>query len=296
MKLLEVLKEAGCHPRNYGSYLTCSAKYRGGNDPGSVGVYLNKNIAKDFVTGKTFSIEDFLKETLGIKDPSRLNSILSENGSYFCLDQSEVDPFQNVVRYFSDNEIEKLKADTSYWENRGISKKTVSVFLGGVCETGKMYNRYVFPIFDARKKIQGFSGRDISGKSQIKWKHVGMKTEWAYPFIFNHHIIRESRQLILVESIGDMLSLWESGVRNAGVTFGTDINRGLLKAIIRLDPSEIIIATNNDKNFAGQRASRKIYKKLSEFFDASQLKIRLPFKNDFGEQTIEENIEWKNKI
>ena len=121
MKLLEVLKEAGCHPRNYGSYLTCSAKYRGGNDPGSVGVYLNKNIAKDFVTGKTFSIEDFLKETLGIKDPSRLNSILSENGSYFCLDQSEVDPFQNVVRYFSDNEIEKLKADTSYWENRGIS-------------------------------------------------------------------------------------------------------------------------------------------------------------------------------
>ena len=123
-----------------------------------------------------------------------------------------------------------------------------------------------------------------------------MKTEWAYPFIFNHHIIRESRQLILVESIGDMLSLWESGVRNAGVTFGTDINRGLLKAIIRLDPSEIIIATNNDKNFAGQRASRKIYKKLSEFFDASQLKIRLPFKNDFGEQTIEENIEWKNKI
>lgn len=296
MKIIEVLKDAGCSPRSYGTYLTCSAKYRGGNDPGSVGIYLTKNIAKDFVTGRVFSIEDFLKCTLLTQDPKSLRGILDENSFYSSSDEQAEDPFLEAVRYFPDSEINNLIPDHRYWETRGISQSTLSVFRGGICESGKMYKRYVFPIFDSRKKILGFSGRDLSGQSKIKWKHVGAKNEWAYPFIFNYHLIKQSQELILVESIGDMLSLWEGGIKNTGVTFGTDIGRGLLKAIIKLDPKSIVIATNNDRNFAGQKASKKIYQKLSEFFDTEQLKIKLPIKNDFGEQTKEENLKWKNSI
>ncbi len=297
MKIIEILKNAGCNPRNYGSYLTCTAKYRGGNDPGSVGIYLNKNIAKDFVTGRVFCIPDFLQETLGIKDKNIINNLIEGDSSILHFSGGDDDdPFKNTVRYFPNEEMLNLESDHSYWNGRGISAETLSIFLGGKCKNGKMYDRYVFPIFDARKKIQGFSGRDISGKSKIKWKHIGAKSEWAYPFIFNHQIIRNSKELILVESIGDMLSLWESGIKNTGVTFGTDIGKGLLKSIIRLDPSKIVIATNNDKNFAGQNASKRIRNKLLNFFDENQVIIKLPFKNDFGEQTKIENQEWKNSI
>jgi hypothetical protein len=298
MKLLELLKDAGCNPRNYGTYLTCTARYRGGDDPGSVGIYLQNNIVKDFVTGHVFSLEEFLKLTLKLKDIKQVEQILEDKAKYYCGFNNDIeDPLNKSIKYYSYDDIVNLKQDGSYWNNRNISDETLKVFEGGLCTEGKMFQRYVFPILDARKKIQGFSGRDVTGKSKIKWKHIGKKNEWAYPFIFNHQIIRELKQLILVESIGDMLSLWESGIKNTGITFGTEAGGGLLKAITRLNPEKIIIATNNDENRAGQKAATRIRSTLIDsFFDPAQIHIYHPFKNDFGDQTVEENKEWYSSL
>lgn len=298
MRLLELLKDAGCNPRNYGTYLTCAASYRGGDDPGSVGIYLQNNIVKDFVTGHVFSLEEFLKLTLKLKDVKQVEQILEDKARYYCGFNNDIeDPLNKSIKYYSYDDIVNLKQDGSYWNNRNISDETLKVFEGGLCTEGKMFQRYVFPILDARKKIQGFSGRDVTGKSKIKWKHIGKKNEWAYPFIFNHQIIRELKQLILVESIGDMLSLWESGIKNTGITFGTEAGGGLLKAITRLNPEKIIIATNNDENRAGQKAATRIRSTLIDsFFDPAQIHIYHPFKNDFGDQTVEENKEWYSGI
>jgi len=297
MRLLELLKDAGCKPRNYGSYLTCTASYRGGDDPGSVGIYLQNNIVKDFVTGSIFSLEEFLKLTLKLKDLKQVEQILEDKAKYYTGFNNDIeDPFNKSAKYYSNNDIVNFKQDGSYWHRRGISDETLKVFQGGLCTEGKMFQRYVFPIFDARKKIQGFSGRDATGKSKIKWKHIGRRNEWAYPFIFNHQFIKETKQLILVESIGDMLSLWESGIKNTGITFGTEAGGGLLKAMVRLDPDSIVIATNNDENRAGQKAAIKIRSTLLEFFDPAQIFTYHPYKNDFGDQTIEENKEWYSNI
>jgi hypothetical protein len=298
MRLLELLKDAGCNPRNYGAYITCSARYRGGDDPGSVSIYLQNNIVKDFVTGHVFSLEEFLKLTLKLKDIKQVEQILEDKAKYYGGFTNNIeDPLNKSIKYYSYDDIVNLKQDGSYWNRRGISNETLNVFNGGLCLEGKMYQRYVFPIFDARKKIQGFSGRDVSGKSNIKWKHIGRKNEWAYPFIFNHQFIRELKQIILVESIGDMLSLWESGIKNTGITFGTDAGGGLIKAITRLDPNQIVIATNNDENRAGQKAAMKIRSTLIDsFFDPAQIHIFHPFKNDFGDQSIEENRDWYSQL
>jgi hypothetical protein len=297
MRLLELLKDAGCNPRHYGTYLTCTARYRGGDDPGSVGIYLQNNIVKDFVTGHVFSLEEFLKLTLKLKDIKQVEQILEDKAKYYTGFNNDIeDPFNKSAKYYSNDDIVDLKQDGSYWNRRGISNETLKIFQGGLCTEGKMYQRYVFPIFDSRKKIQGFSGRDVTGKSKIKWKHIGRKNEWAYPFIFSHKYIKETKQLILVESIGDMLSLWESGIKNTGITFGTEAGGGLLKAIIRLDPDQIVIATNNDENKAGQKAATKIRSTFVEFFDPAQILIYHPFKNDFGDQTVEENKEWYSSI
>jgi hypothetical protein len=65
---------------------------------------------------------------------------------------------------------------------------------------------------------------------------------------------------------------------------------------LRLDPKNIIIATNNDTNQAGQKAAQGIRGKLTEFFDDNQIKIAHPIKNDFGEQDHEENVNWYNNL
>ena len=87
----------------------------------------------------------------------------------------------------------------------------------------KLYNRYVFPIWDTNtSRVLGFTGRDISNKHPLKWKILGKKSDWLYPFFCNKKYIKETNQIILVESIGDMLALWENGIMNSIVTFGTE--------------------------------------------------------------------------
>jgi hypothetical protein len=245
------------------------------------------------------SIEEFLKKTLNLKSQEQLEKILTGTKEYYssCFaDQDNEDPFAKTTKYYSNDDTISLDKDSSYWQGRGVKESALEIFEGGVCKSGKMENRYVFPIFNSRKKIEGFSGRDITGKSKIKWKHIGKKNDWAYPLYFSHKYITESNEIILVESIGDMLSLWQTGINNVGITFGTDIGSGLLKAILRLDPKRIIIATNNDINQAGQKAAQKMFKKLGEFFDPEQIIISHPIKNDFGEQSFEENLLWYKNL
>lgn len=122
MKLLEILKDAGCNPRNYGSYLTCSASYRGGNDPGSVAIYLQTNIVKDFVTGHSFSLEEFLKLTLRLKDVKQVEKILEDKARYYTgFSNNLEDPFNKGTKYYSNDDLIDLKEDYSYWNRRGFS-------------------------------------------------------------------------------------------------------------------------------------------------------------------------------
>ena len=74
-----------------------------------------------------------------------------------------------------------------------------------------MQNRYVFPIFDNKNNIIGLSGRKLEAKSnRPKWIHYGKKSKWIYPSFVNKNYIKDKEEVILVESIGDMLSLWEA--------------------------------------------------------------------------------------
>ena len=164
-----------------------------------------------------------------------------------------------------------------------------------------MKDRYVFPIFNYNKEIVGFTGRDLLSKQNSwrpKWKHIGDKSKWRYPLISNHKILRSKKQVILVESVGDMLSLWESGIKNTIVTFGLDLNSDLMSLLIRLDPRKIIISFNNDsnKNSAGNLACQKVYKKLRNHFDSNQLQVLLPLENDFGDMNEQQIKLWQKKI
>ena len=137
-------------------------------------------------------------------------------------------------------------------------------------------------------------------KKQLK-KHIpkiGDKSKWKYPMQYNNKLLTKLKKIILVESIGDMLSLWNSGIKNTMVTFGLNISLDVLNYLLRIDVNEVIISFNNDENnnSAGNIAAEKASKKLRKYFDYSTIKVNLPPKNDFGEMTKEEIQEWGKTI
>ena len=96
-----------------------------------------------------------------------------------------------------------------------------------------------------------------------------------------------------MESIGDMLALWESGIKNSIVTFGLSITSKIKQILMLINPEKIYISFNNDENQAGNTAAQKAYDNLKRQFDLPQLEIKLPSKNEFGCMSTKEILAWK---
>jgi DNA primase len=162
-----------------------------------------------------------------------------------------------------------------------------------------MAGRYVFPIFDEDKKIRGFAGRSVYSNNDIKWKLIGKRSDWNYPLFLTQEHISKENECIIVESIGDGLSLWQAGVKNFIISFGLNSLEHICYTLVKLDPAKIIIAFNNDtvdnkKTGAGNIAATNFKKNLETFFSKDQIMIKLPEYNDFGSMTEEQIIKWKN--
>ena len=253
----------------------------------------------DYARGISGPIEKLVELCLQCSPEDAKKWLESEQG--FTVQKRQLwTPPPKTYKTLSSDTFEGVIKDNSYWNKRGVSDQTLNVFEGGVFEKGKMKNRYTFPIFDENKKLIGVSGRyvyNIKADSRIpKWKHIGEKSRWQYPLNFNEAYIQEKSSAIMVESIGDMLSLWEAGYKNVLVTFGLDVSFALINALIKYDVDTIVLAFNNDKNLAGNEACKKAHKKLLKFFDREQLLIHLPTKNDFGEMSEGEIVQWAKKI
>ena len=161
-----------------------------------------------------------------------------------------------------------------------------------------MKNRYVFPIFNSRDEIVGFTGRyikEVTGDYKIaKWKHIGSVSNWCFPLKYNLKEIQSKKEVILVESVGDMLALWNAGIKNTIVTFGLTVSKAITTLLIKLDINKIFVSFNNDDEHtgAGNRAAEEAAQKLLLHFDPDQVCVRLPSKNDFGEMTGTEIEQW----
>jgi hypothetical protein len=182
-----------------------------------------------------------------------------------------------------------LFKDYSYFEGRGISAETQRFFRMGVANKGQMNNRVVIPIFDPQERqIIGFSGRLIKDKDEWyvrnkipKWKHLGDKDLFNWPYFSK---IKGS-YIILVESPGDVLYLWEQGIKNTICLFGTNISSKIISHLICLNPRKILISTNNEpgNNFIGNKSAEKIKGKLIQFFSPDKVQIALPPTKDFND-------------
>jgi hypothetical protein len=286
----EILTSIGYRLRDVGREFRTKPLYRDSDSDNVLSIKKDTGYWYDFKTNQHGSFDKLIKITLNLDDAKAEEYLKNRNWQY---ESSGIEKEKlEELKIFPSELLDKLEKDHSYWLTRNINEETVSVFEGGVAKEGRMKDRYVLPIFNSKKQIVGFTGRDLTGTKKAKWKHLGDKSKWVYPLYFNKKEVLNAKSVILVESVGDMLSLWQSGVKNSAVTFGLDINNSLLNLFIRMDLDTLYISFNNDENQAGNQAAKKLYFKLLKFFDKNQIKVALPTKNDFGEMNKDEIQQW----
>jgi len=303
-KIKESLMQLGYKLADRGAYWQTNAIFRNGDNKTAIQIYKNTGVWKDHVQNSTFSPFSRLVEiTLGTNDKNRLKQFLDEDDlgdNYNRLTNSEKLEMEEI---YPENCLDRLLPHYKFYNDRGISEETLKSLKGGYATTGKLYGRFVFPIYNEHKQIHGFSGRDMnSSVNRPKWKHVGRKTGWIYPLYANpetEQSINETQSVILVESIGDLLNLHEHGYKNVLVTFGLDVSTKLICATLSLNINKIILSLNNDKTSSenrGLNASIKNYLKLLNYYNPEKILICLPTEKDFGDMSDDQFKEWSNKL
>jgi len=252
----QVLTNLGYCLKDCGKEYRTKAIYRDSDNDSVLRIYKDSGNWVDFKENISGDFTTLIKLSLKLETQDQAKIWLKEKNFIGTTVVKDEKPKIKSPKTFDKDLLLKLKKDHSYWLDRGVSQDTLNLFLGGVAENGKMKNRYVFPILNSKKDIVGFSGIDLNSQSKIKWKHLGEIINWCYPLFLNIDHIQNSKEIFIVESIGDCLSLWDAGIKNTIVTFGLEISVPILNILLKVDPNKIYISFNNDqqKNSAGNIA------------------------------------------
>jgi len=297
----EILSNLGYDLKEYLKEYRTKPLYRDSDNENVLVIYKDSGKWIDYKENTTGNLQDLVRMTLNLPNNTEakewINKKVQTEASYAVYRKPQI----KQVKCYSNEVLDKLIKDHSFWKKRNISEETMNIFNGGILTEGRMKGRYIFPILDKQDKLIGVAGRDILNRNEKfcpKWKLIGDKINWRYPLQVNAKILSESKEVIIVESIGDMLSLWDAGVKNVIVTFGLALSVSILNTLLVLNPNKIYISFNNDelKNKAGNLASEKAKEKLLKHFDRNQIQIALPIKKDFGEMNKEEILQWKNNL
>lgn len=298
VNVYQILTDLGYKLKDCGKEYRAKPLYRESDNDTVLKIYKDSGHWFDFKENISGDFTSLVSMTLKLEDPAKAKEWLKDKNFSFVRSFEPSKPLIKSTKKFDSEILQNLELNHEYWNKRNVTNDILIQFKGGVAKAGKMKNRYVFPIFDINNNIIGFSGRDVTNLSKIKWKHLGEKSDFLYPLFLNSKSIESQKEIILVESIGDMLSLWQAGIKNVLVIFGTNLSLGILNYCLKIDAKKIYISLNNDsnKNNAGNIGAEKTYARLKRYFDDRQLKIALPTKKDFGEMNKEEILQWKNNL
>lgn len=201
-----------------------------------------------------------------------LASLLEDKPDFEEFSQDKLDELHNEID----------ERSTSYFESRGITKKSIDHFKLGYSKNQDMV---IVPVHSPDGMPVGLVGRSIEGKSFKNSKHLPRSKT-----MFNiHRAKREGGTIIIVESCFDVIRFYEAGFPNAVATLGGHLSNENIDNLNRYS-SKIIIATDADD--AGRKLGKELAYKLKnkELLWASYDKgIIYPHgAKDIGDMTNEE--------
>ena len=151
-----------------------------------------------------------------------------------------------------------------YLRNKGFSEKKM-LELGLISKserTGRFYDKFrgrvIFPIQNTSGKVIGFGGR-IIGEGEPKYLNsqespVFSKKHNLYGLNLSGTEARKADSIVLVEGYMDVVSLYQSGVRNVSASLGTALTENQAR-LIRRYTKNVILSYDADR--AGQNAAMR---------------------------------------
>lgn len=295
------LSENGYDYKENNNYLQIAAKWREGQDQTSVCIYPESQVAIDFVTGEKMGYKGLVGKILNL-DNGNLEEYIKGKKYTFVEPNIPIKPKIEQLRIFDNNLLNNILPIYEYPKSRGISEDTCKLLKCGVVGKvkGKLSNRFSGPVFNSKNQIIGWWGRDLTGKSKSKYLLLGAKKFFVYPAFININDIKSKKEVILVESPFDTLTLFECGIKNVLCLFGIEMSLAVLNFLLRINPNKIIISVNNDNNTGkhsvGNDAAVKIEKKLRKYFDSRQVIIKLPsLCKDWNETLVKYGVDQLRK-
>lgn len=180
----------------------------------------------------------------------------------------------------------RLQIPARQYLDRGFSAKILDEFDIGYCPfEGRMYKRVVFPVYDENDEYMiGCVGR-ATFDGQAKWlnKEGFCTSNYLYNLGKALPHIRSLKTIILVEGQGDVLRLYESGIKNVVGLFGSKLSDAQEFLIQTTGALNVIVATDNDD--AGESCRKSINESLKYSFNLVDLRST---KKDFGDMSISE--------
>jgi DNA primase len=126
--------------------------------------------------------------------------------------------------------------------------------------TDRFRGRIMFPLFDPRGNIVGFSGRIIEPKDNTG-KYINTpetavyhKSQLLFGFNQAKEALRKTRQAVVVEGEFDMISPYQSGTKNIVAIKGSSLTEGQIRLLSRF-VEELVLALDADS--AGDAAARR---------------------------------------
>lgn len=312
-EIQETLTELGFKLNDRGLYWQTNAIWRNGDNPTAIQIYKDSGVWKDYVeqTGPR-PLTALIGKVLGTNDEKVIKKYVKDSESEISfIDQKESKVKIEMEETFDISILKKLLPHHKFYLDKNISTEVLKLYQGGYSTAGKMNGRYTFPIFQKNNQniLIGFTGRYLRYNEELyipKWKHIGQRRSWLYPLYIPQNgeypfidAIKESKEVIIVESIGDSLALTENKLKNHMVTFGLGLSSAQICELVALNPKKIIIAPNNDsekQRNAGLQSAIKDFLKLLDFFDIEKIEIKLPISNDLSDSHVDNTlIEWVNK-
>lgn len=215
------------------------------------------------------------------------------------LDSAEAQKMEQVIRKRSElvkhrrmeNDLMRHLQPSTYFLNRGFSDKVIKEFgCGGEWHKSHTYgdDRVIVPIYDP---IDGYliaftcrllDDSHITPKSP-KWCHAlnfaelrkrsSERTDeerfYASSVLFNLHRAKdhmgESKTIIIVEGPGDVMRMWEAGLKNTVAVLGTGFGKRHRALLHQVGCCRIISVLDEDE--AGQKATNLVEKLCKDYFD-----------------------------
>jgi len=105
--------------------------------------------------------------------------------------------------------------------------------------------RIIIPIYGADGRLASWQGRDITGKSKLKYLFPpGFK---GAEYLYNAQAIPKNPDyLVIVEGVFDAIGWWLAGVKNVVATFGKKISSQQVEMVRSINPKMVFIAWDAD--------------------------------------------------